>query len=241
MSAPDGAAGRVFVLSPASCGGARARLILRDGARLDLACRLRAPEGAALGEAMSFLSGLYFRGKLAYARRFAQPPPGVPGVLVITPADGLRPPETRVDLDVLRRYAGVAIDAGNPRYRRPLVRDARELSRALQLSGCEVVLLGSIATGKYSEVLAPVLGERLVFPADFRGRGDMSRGGLLLRCVVEGRQLGYVSLAGAQRRGPRPPRLVPRPGILSRAAAGVLPVPVEAPAEITVSGCGGSC
>jgi hypothetical protein len=76
-----------------------------------------------------------------------------------------------------------------------------------------VVLLGSIATGKYSELLAPVFGSRLVFPADFRGRGDMSRGGLLLRCVDEGRQLDYVALSGAIRRGPRPGRLGPRPGL----------------------------
>jgi hypothetical protein len=57
------------------------------------------------------------------------------------------------------------------------------------------------------DVLAPVLGDRLRFPAEFVGRGDMSRGGLLLRCVAEGRELGYIPLAGAARHGPRPPRL----------------------------------
>jgi hypothetical protein len=207
-----GGASRVFLLSPASCTGERARLVCSDTARFELAGRLRERAGAPVGEVMSFLSGLYFRGKLAYARRFASPPPAAPGVLIITPADGLRPPDSRVDLRVLRRYAGVAIDPANPRYRRPLVRDARAL-RATLPPDCEVVLLGSIATGKYSELLAPVFGARLVFPADFRGRGDMSRGGLLLRCVDQGRQLDYVALDGAVRRGPRPARLLPRAGL----------------------------
>jgi hypothetical protein len=209
---------RVFILSPASCGGERAQLVLNESSRLALARRLRTRDGAPLGEVMSFLSGLYFRGKLAYALRFARPPAEVPGVLVITPCRGLRPPETRVDLGLLRRYAAVSIDAANAAYRRPLVRDARALATALRrAAACEVVLLGSVATGKYGELLAPVFGERLVFPPDFVGRGDMSRGGLLLRCVDEGRELDYVPLAGAVRHGARPPRLAPQPGILRRA------------------------
>jgi len=44
----------------------------------------------------------------------------------------------------------------------------------------------------------------------------MSRGGLLLRCVEEARELDDVPLAGAVRRGRRPPRLAPKPGILKR-------------------------
>jgi hypothetical protein len=39
------------------------------------------------------------------------------------------------------------------------------------------------------------------------GGGDMSRGGLLLRCVRAGRELVYVPVAGALRRGGRPARL----------------------------------
>lgn len=74
-----------------------------------------------------------------------------------------------------------------------------------------VVLLGSIATGKYADTLLAVLGERLVFPALFVGRGDMSRGGLLLRAVRDGRELDYVPVAGTVRRGRRPPRLAPLP------------------------------
>ncbi|HWC04144.1 MAG TPA: hypothetical protein VHF87_15410 [Methylomirabilota bacterium] len=208
---------RVFLLSPAHCGGERAQLVLRDQARFDLALRLRGREGVPLGEVFSFLSGLYFRGKLAYARAFARPADGLAGVMVITPCQGLQSPELRVRVPLLRRYGRVAIDPGDARYRRPLMRDARALAVGLRsVPGSEVVLLGSVASGKYVEPLAEVFGERLVFPADFVGRGDMSRGGLLLRCVSEGRELGYVPLLSASRHGPRPARLVPQRGILAR-------------------------
>jgi hypothetical protein len=76
---------------------------------------------------------------------------------------------------------------------------------------CQIVLLGSIASGKYVDILGRVFGERLVFPADFVGRGDMSRGGLMLRRVREGRELDYTPVLTAVRRGPRPPKL-PRLG-----------------------------
>ena len=72
---------------------------------------------------------------------------------------------------------------------------------------CEVVLLGSIATGKYLDLLAGPFGERLRFPSEFVGRGDMSRGGLLLRCVRAGAELTYVPVLGAIRTGTRPPKL----------------------------------
>ncbi|HEY6929256.1 MAG TPA: hypothetical protein VJA66_06235, partial [Thermoanaerobaculia bacterium] len=64
---------RIFLLSPASCSGARARMLLRRQARFPLAERVRRPEGAPLGEVFSFLSGLYFRGKHTYAQAFARP------------------------------------------------------------------------------------------------------------------------------------------------------------------------
>jgi hypothetical protein len=51
---------------------------------------------------------------------------------------------------------------------------------------------------------------RLLFPAEFVGRGDMSRGGLMLRCVDERAELTYVPVRGAVRRGMRPPKLPPR-------------------------------
>lgn len=204
---------RVFLLSPASLSGERARQLLAPRARFDLARAVRTVPGAELGAVFSFLSGLYFRGKLEYARTWARPPAGVPGVFVITAGAGLRLPETLVRLDVLHAWAQIPIDAREARYTEPLLRDARALASATG-ERCEVVLLGSVATGKYVDLLQGVFGDRLCFPADFVGRGDMSRGGLLLRSARDRSELGYVAVAGAVRRGVRPPRLVPRPGIL---------------------------
>ena len=195
------ATARVFLLSPAHCGGERAQLLFNPRAKFDLACRLRTPDGATLGEVFSFLSGLYFRGKLAYAERFGLP-------LVITTNAGLRPADERVTLDTLRAAARVDIKAGNPRYRRPLLASARTVAEYLAPDGA-VTLLGSIASDKYVDVLLSVFAERLTFPAEFVGRGDMSRGGLLLRCVRAGQELSYVPVAGAVRHGPRPARLTP--------------------------------
>src|SRR4029450_12256882 len=98
----------------------------------------------------------------------------------ITPTDGLRPADEPVDVARLRRFATVDIAGDDPRYREPLERDARRRPRGTGAGG-EVVLLGSIATGKYIEPLLAALGERLRFPADFVRRGGMSRSGLLLR------------------------------------------------------------
>ena len=165
--------------------------------------------GAPLGDVFTFLSGLYFRGKLAYARAFARPPAGVPGLVVITSCDGLVSPDRIVDLPHLRRFAEVDIDLGEKRYREPLVRDARLLAEAAG-SECEFVLLGSVASGKYVEPFEEALGARLLFPSDFVGRGDMSRGGLMLRAVDAGIELPYIPVKGAVRHGQRPPRLTPR-------------------------------
>jgi hypothetical protein len=198
---------RIFLLSPADCSGKRARLLARPDREHDLARRLQGREGVPLGEVFSFVSSLYFRGKLAYARAFARPPRGLAGVHVITPSDGLRTPESPIGPADLRRYAGVPVDAGEERYRRPFLRDLRALAPAW--ADAEIVLLGSIASDKYVELLTSVLGGRLLFPSDFVGRGDMSRGGLMLRCVQEGRELRYAPLEGASRRGARPARLPP--------------------------------
>jgi hypothetical protein len=210
---------RIFLLSPAHCDGLRARLVMSARAGFPLALRLREPPGAPLGEVFSFLSGLYFRGKLAYARAFAAPPdPACPGVLVITPAAGLVPADTPVTAEVLRRFARTEIDARNPRYRRPLLIAARMVADRIGREG-EVVLLGSIASGKYVDVLVQVFGDRLTFPTAFVGRGDMSRGGLMLRCVAERRELEYASVVSAIRHGPRPPRLPPLPSRALRSGA----------------------
>ena len=194
---------------------------MSDAAQFALAQQLRTSEGAALGDVFSFVSGLYFRGKLAYARRFSSPPDpsdavAAGGVLVITPNAGLRAADVFVTLESLRRFATQPIDHGNVRYRRPLERSARAVLEAVG-PDCDVVLLGSIASGKYVEVLLPIFGERLLFPESFVGRGDMSRGGLMLRCVEEKRELTYVPVHGSKRHGQRPPKLVPKPGILLRA------------------------
>lgn len=186
---------------------------MQAGAGFELARRLRGPRGAPLGEIFSFVSGLYFRGKLAYARAFAAPPdPGCPltgeGILVITPGAGLLPPSTAVTLAALRAFARVHVDPADPRYRRPLVEAARMVARQID-AACDVVLLGSVASTKYVEILSSLFGERLKFPPDFVGRGDMSRGGLMLRCVAADTELPYVPVAGAAVRGPRPPRLSP--------------------------------
>ena len=199
---------RVFLLSPANLGGRRAAQALSPKATFALAAALRSADGAPLGDLFTFVSGLYFRGKLAYAGAFAQPPAGVEGVFVITPDDGLRPADEPVGLPRLRRFAAGDIDAANPRYSAPLRRDAERLAAALS-PDCELVLLGSVATGKYVDVLVPVLGDRLRFPSAFVGRGDMSRGGLMLRCVRDAQELEYVPVAGAIRHGGRPPRLAP--------------------------------
>ena len=204
---------RIFLLSPANCGGLRAQTMLSPGAQFDLARQLQGAAGAPLGEVFSFVSGLYFRGKLAYARRFARPPdPADPivagGVLVITTNAGLRAADTPVTLESFRAFALGDIDLRNAAYRRPLEQSATALRQAIG-PDCEVVLLGSVASGKYVDLLLPIFEERLMFPMHFVGRGDMSRGGLMLRCVSAGLELPYVPLAGAIRHGQRPPKLEP--------------------------------
>lgn len=200
---------RVFLLSPAYAGGQRARMIMSERALFDLAVRLRSAEPPTLGEVFTFLSGLYFRGKLAYANAFAPPRAKRSTVLVITPTRGLVPAATPIGLEDLREFADVDIDEAEPRYRIPLERDVKKLAEKLSPKG-QAVLLGSVATGKYVDVLLEHFGQRLCFPADFVGRGDMSRGGLLLRCAVDGSELAYISVAGAVRKGKRPPKLEPR-------------------------------
>jgi hypothetical protein len=195
---------RVFLLSPAHCGGKRAQVLLNERASFPLAVRLRSPDGVEIGEAFSFLSGLYFRGKLAYAERFGRPPAGRPGALVITANRGLLPAGAAVTLPDLREFGTVDIRADDERYREPLARDAGRLAEDAETS---VVLLGSVATGKYVDVLLAIFGERLLFPSQFVGRGDMSRGALLLRAAREGTELDYQPVAGAVRRGPRAARI----------------------------------
>jgi hypothetical protein len=196
---------RIFILSPAHCGGRRAQYILDNDAKFDLARKMRMPAGAPIGRVFTFLSGLYFRGKVTYARAFATPPQGVAGSYVITPDRGLIPTEVAIGVAELREMAACDVDPKNPRYREPLERHAKALAARKDID--QVVLLGSIATSKYVDILLKVFGDKLHFPEEFVGRGDMSRGGLMLRRVVERRELNYVPVKGAVRTGKRPPKL----------------------------------
>ena len=204
---------RVFLLSPARLDGERAKLLFEPRTPFPLAQELRTTEGAPIGAVFKFLSGLYFRGKLAYAEKFARPPSGQKwmgsGALVITANRGLVPAETRVCIEHLEAFSATDIHQDQRGFTAPLSRDARLVVDALGKTG-EIVLLGSIASAKYVEVLLKVMGERLLFPEAFVGRGDMSRGGLLLRQVDAGEELAYVPVKGATRNGRRPPKLVPR-------------------------------
>ena len=203
---------RVFLLSPARLDGQRAQLLFHPRTAFPLAAALRTREGAAIGEVFRFLSGLYFRGKLAYAKHFAAPPksPWIgSGALVMTANRGLIPVEARVCIEHLEAFAQTDIRHDAEDFRVPLERDAKLLREALGEKG-DAVLLGSIASKKYVEPLVEVFGDRLLFPSDFVGRGDMSRGGLLLRRVDANEELPYISVRGAVRHGARPPRLPPR-------------------------------
>ena len=195
---------RIFLLSPAHCGGKRAAILLNERASFPLAQRFHSTSGVTLGEAFSFLSGLYFRGKLAYADRFARPPVDQRGVLVITTDRGLLAADAPVGPRELREFGTVDIRPDHPPYREPL---ARDLARLSQDADADVVLLGSVATGKYVDVLLEFMGERLLFPPEFVGRGDMSRGGLMLRAVRADAELAYISVRGAVLKGKRAPRI----------------------------------
>ena len=187
---------RICLLSPAYGGGKRARMLLEPRSAFATARTLAAGR-LTLGEAYTFMSGLYFRGKLAYGAAFGES-------YVITPTRGLIPPDTIVTAPMLREFAAVDIATNDDRFRRPFERDIAAL--AIGETG-NVVLLGSVATGKYVDSLMELLGDRLLFPGDFVGRGDMSRGGLMLRRAREGKELEYIPVAGAVRHGPRPPKL----------------------------------
>jgi hypothetical protein len=194
----------LFLLSPASLAGRRAALLFDDRAGFALARQVRTPEGAPLGEVFSFVSGLYFRGKLAYAQAFGRPPPGLSKGLIISPSEGLRALDERIDLERLRAWATVPIDDRNALFVEPLVEHAEALARAVGAQ-CRFVLLGSVATDKYVRPLVKVFGDWLLFPSDFVGRGDMSRGSMMLRAARAGHELAYLPVEGARRSGARSP------------------------------------
>jgi hypothetical protein len=198
----------IFLLSPADCRGQRAAMLANPSSEFPLARQLQS-EGATIGEIFAFLSALYFRGKLTYARHFARVPEGFPGVTVITPGAGLYRDSDRITPEQLRLFASVSVDADNRMYLEPLLRDARALAQHAD-PAARFVLLGSVASAKYVAPLLEVFGERLWFPVDFVGRGDMSRGGLLLRAARDDSELSYGQVQGAVVRGRRPAKLPKR-------------------------------
>ena len=182
-------------------------MLLRPNATFELAEKLQRGS-VSFGEIYSFISGLYFRGKVAYAHAFADAPSAVPSALIIVPGLGLVPLDTPVSSDQLTTIGSVSIESDNRAFRTALVRDAQQLDQSAGPT-CSFVLLGSIASDKYTEPLLEVFGERLIFPAEFVGRGDMSRGGLMLRAASSGVELSCIPVVGAVRRGSRPPKLTP--------------------------------
>lgn len=189
--------GKIFILSPASLNGERAKHLLSPTGRSETARQLRSPEGAPLEEVFTFVSSLYFRGKMAYVERFAAPPDGFPkegGALVIAQGFGLVPPHWRIDRERAEILRSTPIDLKCPEYVEPM-RQHLEALRDNLPPETPVVLLGSIATGKYVDLLEPVFGDRLLFPREFVGAGDMRRGSLMLRAARDGQELDYVTLS----------------------------------------------
>jgi hypothetical protein len=180
---------RIFLLSPANVSGIKGQRLLNSTGDSDLALRLR-NSGATLGEVYAFISSLYFRGKLDYAQRFKNPPRGIAGVQIIT-GGGLMLPETVITLSDLRRISATPIDEKNSEYRRPLDSDLLRLRESVS-DETEIILLGSVATSKYITPIYEVFDKRLLFPKDFLGLGDMSRGSILLRCCAQDEELEYL-------------------------------------------------
>ncbi len=195
---------RIFLLSPATTDGLRAQQLTSPRAGFGAAQRYRGPEGVTIEEAFTFMSSLYFRGKITYARHFTDPPPGLSlgtpddGILVIAPGFGLVPPSWRITPEEMKKLRRTPVDLKSRAYCAPMKKHVEQL-RDLAPDAW-VVLLGSVATGKYVDLLLPTFGDRLLFPRDFAGAGDMKRGGMLLRAAREDRELTYVTLAAPRRR-----------------------------------------
>jgi hypothetical protein len=188
---------KVFLLSPASTSGRRAQILLNPEASFDLAVRLRR-EGAPIKEVFSFLSGLYFRGKVAYAKAFG----GTEAPLVITAGKGLVPGDKVITTDTIAEFAKVDIASGTEEYLGPFTRDLKRLSSRIE-SDARVILLGSIATNKYMDPVIEVFGSRALAPSQFQGIGDMSRGALMLRAAEKGSELRYKQLISFRKLLPR--------------------------------------
>lgn len=194
---------KIFLLSPANTSGIRAKQFMSSRSNSDVVRMYRSPEGVPIALAYTYMSSLYFRGKIGYALHFADPPAGVDGtgIYVIAPGFGLVPPEWRVTQERMETLRKTPVDMKNRTYVRTLRNTAEELAAKLG-RGTPVVLLGSVASGKYVDVLLPIFREQLRFPKLFAGLGDMSRGGLMLRAVRADKELEYTTLDAPRHRGP---------------------------------------
>lgn len=194
---------KIFLLSPASTSGIRAKQLMSPRAKSETALMYRSEEGVPIAMAFTYMSALYFRGKIAYALHFADPPEslGGHGSYVIAPGFGLVPPDWRVTEQRMKTLRKTDVDMKDRVYVRTLRKTAEELASQLD-SDVPVVLLGSVATGKYVDILRPIFGDQLRFPKAFAGLGDMSRGGLMLRAVRADKELEYTTLDAPRHRGP---------------------------------------
>ena len=188
---------KIFLLSPANTSGLRAKQLTSPRSNSDAARLYRSSEGVPISIAFAFMSALYFRGKISYALHFADPTPD--GVFIIAPGFGLVPYDWRITEERMKVMSKTDVDVRVRKYRKPLERDTAALANAIG-ADAEVVLLGSVASGKYVDILLPYLGHRLRFPAAFAGMGDMARGGLLLRAVRANRELEYTTLDAPRHR-----------------------------------------
>lgn len=193
--APSRGKRKIFLLSPALMSGARAKQLMSPRAQFAAAESFRSVEGVPIADAFSFMSCLYFRGKIAYAKHFTALPLGWngTGIYVITPGFGLVPPDWNLNAARMRQLQRTPVDSKNRAYRVPLEQHAEALAEQIaRLDGeASVILLGSIATGKYVDVLWPIFQERLLYPRSFAGIGDMSRGALMLRAARKGEEFDY--------------------------------------------------
>jgi hypothetical protein len=187
---------KIFLISPANLSGLRAKQLASPRAKFDAAVKYRSPEGVPIADAFAFMSALYFRGKIAYARHFADPPEGI---FIITSGYGLVPPEWALTEERMKRMQKIDVDVSARNYTKPLREHALQLASMLA-DDAQVILLGSVATGKYVDVLRPILGKWLRFPKVFAGLGDMARGGLMLRAVRADKELEYTTLDAPRHR-----------------------------------------
>jgi hypothetical protein len=185
----------VFLLSPANTSGLRAQQLTSPNAQFQAAELYRSEEGVPIAVAFAFMSALYFRGKIAYALHFAP----IENIFVITAGFGLVSPDWRITPERMKVMSKTPIDSKKKSYREPLKRDALALAKRLG-PDAQVVLLGSVASGKYVDILLPIFGSRLRFPAAFAGLGDMARGGLMLRAVRADKEMTYTTLDAPRHR-----------------------------------------